>query len=156
MKAITLWQPWASLIAVGVKRLETRSWYTGHRGPIAIHAAAKSPKIDSLMDAEQALEFIKLVYQYCGCAPGELPHGAVIATAELIECYKVFAHHSGGVIDLRGNKCEMTVLSASDEYKFGDFSLGRYAWRFMHPLPLAEPIPAKGKQGLWNWEEGAK
>lgn len=40
MKAITIWQPWASLIACGVKQYETRSWPTKYRGPIAIHAAA--------------------------------------------------------------------------------------------------------------------
>lgn len=43
MKAITLWQPWASLIAIGAKKYETRSWKTNYRGPIAIHAAKKDP-----------------------------------------------------------------------------------------------------------------
>ena len=42
MKAITIWQPWASLLACGGKRFETRSWATSYRGPIAIHAAKKS------------------------------------------------------------------------------------------------------------------
>ena len=41
MKALSLWQPWASLIAAGVKRFETRHWETRHRGPIAIHAAKR-------------------------------------------------------------------------------------------------------------------
>lgn len=39
MKAITLTQPWASLVACGAKKIETRSWRTHHRGWIAIHAA---------------------------------------------------------------------------------------------------------------------
>ena len=39
MKAITIWQPWASLLVSGRKRYETRSWATSYRGPIAIHAA---------------------------------------------------------------------------------------------------------------------
>jgi hypothetical protein len=43
MKAITIWQPWASLKACGAKEFETRSWATSYRGPIAIHAAAKKP-----------------------------------------------------------------------------------------------------------------
>jgi hypothetical protein len=43
MKAITIWQPWASLIAIGAKQYETRSWETKYRGPIAIHAAKKDP-----------------------------------------------------------------------------------------------------------------
>ena len=39
MKAISLWQPWASAIAIGEKTIETRSWWTPHRGALAIHAA---------------------------------------------------------------------------------------------------------------------
>ncbi len=42
MKAITIWQPWASLLACGAKQYETRSWATSYRGPIAIHAAKKN------------------------------------------------------------------------------------------------------------------
>ena len=42
MKAITIWQPYASAIAVGLKHYETRSWPTKHRGPLAIHSAKKS------------------------------------------------------------------------------------------------------------------
>lgn len=41
MKAISLWQPWASLIAAGVKSIETRGWPTNYRGQIAIHAAKR-------------------------------------------------------------------------------------------------------------------
>ena len=41
MRAISLWQPWASVVALGSKRIETRHWSTGHRGPLAIHAAKR-------------------------------------------------------------------------------------------------------------------
>jgi hypothetical protein len=41
VKAITLQQPWASLIALGAKSVETRSWSTAYRGPLAIHAGKK-------------------------------------------------------------------------------------------------------------------
>lgn len=41
MKAISLWQPWASLVAVGAKKIETRSWATKYRGSLAIHATKK-------------------------------------------------------------------------------------------------------------------
>jgi activating signal cointegrator 1 len=44
MKAITLTQPWATLVAIGAKRIETRSWPTNYRGPLAIHAAKGFPK----------------------------------------------------------------------------------------------------------------
>ena len=48
MKAISLWQPWATAIAVGAKRIETRHWPTKHRGPLMIHAA-KRKVIDDLI-----------------------------------------------------------------------------------------------------------
>jgi activating signal cointegrator 1 len=48
---LTLWQPWASLVALGVKTIETRSWSTKYRGPIAIHAAARRPRASDLPGA---------------------------------------------------------------------------------------------------------
>src|SRR5258708_5270609 len=50
VKALTLWQPWASLIAVGAKTIETRSWSTSYRGPLAIHAAKRKPDTELLED----------------------------------------------------------------------------------------------------------
>ncbi len=41
MKAISLWQPWATLVALGIKQTETRHWATKHRGQLAIHAAKR-------------------------------------------------------------------------------------------------------------------
>lgn len=45
MPVLTLWQPWASLIALGAKTIETRGWSTSHRGRIAIHAAGRRPPL---------------------------------------------------------------------------------------------------------------
>ena len=44
MKVLTLTQPWASLVACGAKRIETRPWRTRYRGPVAIHAAQAMPR----------------------------------------------------------------------------------------------------------------
>jgi hypothetical protein len=76
--------------------------------------------------------------------------------AALVECYKVCNHLPGGIIKLKASDSEFTILSTSDEYKFGDFSAGRYAWDLHNPVLLPEPILAKGKQGLWTWEGGAE
>ena len=56
MKALTIWQPWASLLVSGQKKYETRSWATAYRGPIAIHAAMRPVRrtIDALV-ADKAL-----------------------------------------------------------------------------------------------------
>ncbi|GIP49646.1 hypothetical protein J53TS2_32370 [Paenibacillus sp. J53TS2] len=42
--------------------------------------------------------------------------------------------------------------AVGQEYRFGDFAPGRYAWELAELRPLLEPIPALGKQGLWNWD----
>lgn len=49
MKALSLWQPWATLIQVGVKWIETRSWRTAYRGPLAIHAGCSRSAIGDLV-----------------------------------------------------------------------------------------------------------
>lgn len=49
MKAISLWQPWATLISTGDKTWETRSWATTYRGPLAIHAAKKFGPLERLL-----------------------------------------------------------------------------------------------------------
>src|ERR1700694_3122793 len=51
MKALSLWQPWASLIAMGLKEFETRHWATSYRGPLVIHAAKRPLEADTLSDA---------------------------------------------------------------------------------------------------------
>ena len=46
MKAVTLYQPYASLVAIGAKKFETRSWKTSYRGPLAIHAGVSEKYLD--------------------------------------------------------------------------------------------------------------
>lgn len=78
MKALTLTQPWATLVALGAKRIETRSWSTPYRGTLAIHAAKGFPRWakDACLEPEFAIELGSDV----------LPTGAVIATCRLISC----------------------------------------------------------------------
>ncbi len=68
MKAITIWQPWASLIACGAKKYETRSWATNYRGPIAIHAARLNPiKLLADIPNEMLLEMNKVLFNRSVC-----------------------------------------------------------------------------------------
>ncbi|ETI62979.1 hypothetical protein C100_14945 [Sphingobium sp. C100] len=75
MKALSLWQPWASAIALGHKRIETRHWSTGYRGLIAIHAAKR-------WTADER-DFASVEHTL-GRLPAKLPLGAVVATAMLV------------------------------------------------------------------------
>lgn len=129
MKAITLWQPWASLVFSGWKNFETRSWATSYRGPLAIHAAARRPPIIDLGD------FTELLYDEFGSHWAiDLPLGAVIGTVTLTDCQTVDAFD----VDAPERLC-------------GDWTPGRFAWRLEEQKLFAAPISAKGKQGFWEW-----
>lgn len=87
MKALTIWQPWASLILSGHKTVENRSWTTRHRGPLAIHAAARIPTpIDLPIGVVLPAPLL------------ELPRGVVLGTVEILDCVPLddwLADHPG-------------------------------------------------------------
>lgn len=135
MKAITIWQPWAGALAAGIKENETRSWATKYRGPIAIHSAARSV-FDGLelITVPTALK----IKEALRCEWADMPTGCMIATAELVDCIKITPEYAASM--------------TADELALGDWTPGRYAWKLAKVKSLPEPIPAKGQQGLWNWE----
>jgi hypothetical protein len=170
LRALTLWQPWAALVADGRKRIETRSWSTAHRGRIAIHAARKVPRLDEAPKAWGA--FGLEVYEATRSteAPGRfppsgqiadaLPLGAVVATCTLTDVVPMvglgdYPPREGGWLSVGA---EVLLLregpgppDRSDERPYGDFASGRYAWLLEDVELLPEPIPARGRQGLWWW-----
>jgi hypothetical protein len=133
LPAITLWQPWASLIFSGHKRCETRSFappfkYVGQR--IAIHAAAALPSAKHFSE-----ELCELCYDAFGCGWNfSLPRGAILGTVTLGGFYPT----------------EKVGFIAPDEKVAGDWSNGRYAWQLLDVEALPSPVPAKGKQGWWR------
>jgi hypothetical protein len=155
MKAITLTQPWATLMAIGAKVIETRSWYTGYRGPVAIHAAKAFPKWAREFCDERA--FRKALGKM---DPAGLLRGFVLATGDLAACVETelaLAGIKAGCLvlnDYRHGRWRTYPVGA-DEDIFGDYTPGRYAWVFNGVLALAEPVAARGMFGLWEWDERA-
>ncbi|UIO44339.1 ASCH domain-containing protein [Brevibacillus brevis] len=139
MKAITIHQPWATLIALGEKQFETRSWVTKYSGPIAIHAGKK-------VDKEICLEepFRSVLAEH-GFTADNLPTGAVVAICQLGECHEVMADFGNYALI-----AEDRFYIGAQEYHFGNYESGRYAWELLSVKPI-DPVPAKGQQGLWNW-----
>ncbi|MFT9078078.1 hypothetical protein [Ethanoligenens sp.] len=172
MKAITIWQPWASLLACGAKKYETRGRVTRYRGPIAIHAAVKKlPK-----QADMPLETFDAIttalaehYGYWrsgwhlkrtkmnldGSDNGfDIPRGAIVAVGELIACRPIVAVGWTGTLEHRIAWVDEHLCPhypTAQEILFGDWTPGRYAWEIANAQMLPEPISAKGMQGLWNW-----
>jgi activating signal cointegrator 1 len=141
MKALSVMQPWATLIAQGAKRIETRSWSTSYRGLLAIHTsgkmnreAAMSLRAPSIREALEAGGY----HQGSGPAsnPYRLPLGAVIAVVTLVDVQRITPEH----------------VPTEPERSFGDYTPGRFAW-FLHDVRrLPEPVTAKGALGLWDWK----
>ena len=187
MKAITLHQPWASLVALGVKTIETRSWPTKYRGPLAIHAGKGRPLMPNRLGVfgvgHHRIRYADHVDEGYTLArtdgradehgitvnpTWQLPLGAVVATCTLVDVVPIVAdrlneqtHVSHGVggwsrrgdlyLDTYTAGRGTTTKVVSNQYPYGDFSPGRYAWLLDQIEPLAEPVPAKGRQGLWEW-----
>jgi len=143
MKAITLWQPWAQLVAIGEKTVETRSWPTKYRGEIAIHAAKNLPSkstynhLRSLSTKADGSPSVLGPFQ-------DLPKGCIVAIAEL---------HDVQPTPMKFEPYMLQWLSTPREYAYGNFSPGRYMWFLKNIKGLDKPIPAKGYQRIWEWEE---
>ena len=144
MKALTLTQPWATLVAIGAKRIETRSWSTNYRGPLAIHAAKSFPKWAREFTTEPVCyNAVRLDLK-----TGGYPLGMVIATCRLVDCLPTEAYRCmPGVFE------EYHELDTPQEQAFGDYSPNRFAWVLEGIVALPEPIPAKGALGLWEWDD---
>jgi hypothetical protein len=135
MKALTLTQPWASLVALGEKKIETRSWYTSYRGLIAIHAAMGFP---GWCKRQCFIPPFGKALVHFGLSPDTLPRGRVLCVTEIKDCIET-------------SEVDLDALSI-EERAFGDFSSGRFAW-FLGPVTKVfdPPIYAKGSLGLWEW-----
>lgn len=159
MKALTLTQPWASLVAIGAKQIETRSWATKYRGPLAIHAGqglGPAGGNDGFIRLCTGSEYIYAALEAAGLVPFTwnieallaLPRGAIIATCELVACGQIRAD---GIYDLGHNKgAKLADLPAEPELSFGDYTPFRVAWFLSNIKRLPEPVPAKGAMSLWE------
>jgi len=156
MKAISLWQPWASAIAVGLKEYETRSWSTDYRGPLAIHAAKKPFNHDDFLgvdNEEGPDDWWWQVLLDDQRQRKELPLGAIVAVADLVAVVRTESVPRVFTLrDIRDAANEGRIVVSPREWSFGNWAPGRFAWRLAKVRALPEPIPCRGAQGLFNVE----
>lgn len=152
MKALTLTQPWATLVAKGDKHIETRSWSTTYRGPLAIHAAKGLPKSWRELRSDPFVEtLLPLVGINASGAPNIdwLPRGAIVATCLLVDVVSTVAAESAlNLVVDRGDSSGR----AARELAFGDYTRGRLAWLLECVAQIEEPLPARGALSLWETE----
>lgn len=152
MKAITLTQPWATLVAIEAKLIETRSWSTNYRGEIAIHAAKGLGPVGGMRGLEdlcQTPPFNSVLLEAGIHFAQDLPLGAIVATATLVTVEPTY----GGTPE-RWRKPTMGSWQGEGQHEaaFGDYTYGRYAWILGDVVALSTPLPAKGALGLWEWD----
>lgn len=131
-KVLSLLQPWASLVVMGVKTVETRSWQTAHRGPLLIHASL-GKKGKGVTDEPP---FSKYITRF-----DDLPFGAIVGCVELTDVVPVET--------LFYSDAKLAALTL-EEKAFGDYTKGRYAWLLSEAEQFEKPVPVKGSLGLWH------
>lgn len=150
MKTLSLLQPWASLVAAGAKRIETRSFRTSYRGPLAIHASKGFPRdAKDLCNAAVVRKALGWSFDY----QPTLTFGCIVATCRLVQCLQtevvveVAKGNGGTFLDFGLNEW----IVSEQELAFGNYEPGRWAWLLADIKALPAPVPAKGALGLWEW-----
>jgi phage N-6-adenine-methyltransferase len=127
-KAISLWQPWASLISLGLKHYETRSWNTKYRGKLLICATASNSK--------ERNEYLK-IKDKLQLPPWEtFTHGCALVLCDLVDSIEMTESFIG--------------QQSQTEILCGDWQVGRFAWKLENIQLLAQPFAVKGKQGFFS------
>lgn len=140
MKALSLTQPWATLVAIGAKKIETRSWRTNYRGPLAIHAALGFPLDAKILCRHSAFRGALESAGYSvgvGRLGANLPRGRILAIATLKDVVST-DHYQPPL--------------GSDERSFGDYSPRRWAWILEDVRRLEGLYYARGRLGLFDVE----
>lgn len=140
LKCISLWQPYASAVALGLKRIETRASTTRHRGPLGIYATLRMHSEQRRVFEEVLLanedKRVRALLAKAGWLQYEaLPFGRLIAIVD--------------VIDSRPVSHVDRLASGPLEFLLGDYTRGRFAWMLANARKLTKPLTVSGKQGFF-------
>lgn len=150
MKTLSIKQPWASLIAHGIKDIENRTWSTNYRGRIYIHASASQPKgFSSILGNERFNAFHDHEQSACFAMQLALGHrwasGAIIGEVDIVDCVlnhdSIWADHRAQVLrKINGKHCLLNVPV--------------YNWVLANPIRYEQPfLNVKGALSLWEWKK---
>jgi activating signal cointegrator 1 len=135
-RAITLTQPWATLMAIGAKKFETRSRSTNYRGWVAIHAAKGFPdECRALLNGD----FFADALDEAGIDRDRLPLGEVLAVVNLTDCRRTERLSIFG---------EPQILLSEQEEAFGNYAPGRFAYITEGVRRLRLPLAMRGFQSI--------
>lgn len=129
MRVLTLKEPFETLISIGIKKTETRSWRTNYSGELYIHTSIKKPDYSYKSD-----DFKKLADQY-----NYDKLGFIICKCKLVDCIEMTEEY---IEDMKNNHYE--------DYICGEYKVGRFAW-ILDEIEIIDPIKAKGRLGIWHF-----
>ncbi len=135
MKALSLWQPWATLMAIGAKTIETRCWAAPLSliGQDVVIHAAKNVSEMSLCHAAGFSDALKAAGY---TDTNQLPLGAALCIARLVDCCRTDSPYLSDISDR--------------ERLFGNYDAGRFGWRFENLRRFTQPIQFRGMQGVFE------
>ncbi len=139
MKVLSIRQPWASLIAHGIKDIENRTWRTYFRGRIYIHASAVSAgnELQTLLTPSQYRAIPDSLQP--GFLIGSWQKSAIIGEVDIIDC--VINHESIWAENNKGLPEDGIIIKPI------------YNWVLANPVLYDAPIlNVKGKLSFWEFE----
>lgn len=122
MKALSIIQPWASLIVLGYKPVENRTWPTRYRGRLLIHASKRGDDPSAELLCQQLL--IEL--------PRDLPRGMILGAVDLVDCV------------------ELSPATPIEQLDLGPWAFGPWCWLLENVMRFETPIACRGSLGLWT------
>lgn len=133
MKAITILEPWATLIIEGKKCIETRNWDTNYRGTVLIHSSK------TLM---QNKDYVEHLMNFVDSAHSSFNRGCIIGEVELVD-----------IIPITPDFFRLVKETNYIDFITSEWGYSKYAWIFDKPKIYEQPIPAKGNLGLWEYKK---
>lgn len=169
-KAITLRQPWATMIANGDQTILARAHGTRYRGRLVLHAGVTPP--DEFFRTPEPEIIDGEPYWF----PIDTPLGAIVGTCDLVDVVPIVAvvplseepttamyaprsHFDKPVILVSDSASAIevilpspgksAVIEVSNQLTYGNFATGRYAWVLSDAKPTTERCPACWRDGSW-------
>lgn len=134
---ITLTEPWGTLVTLGAKKIETRSWQRTYRDRLLIHTSQDFPLWAKRLCLQEPFCSVlnKAGFYVYPSGAHNFKLGHIIGQTRLVDIERITPDN----------------LPEEPERSFGDYTPGRFAWHLTDASRLAETVPATGARLLWKW-----
>jgi hypothetical protein len=126
-KCLSMHQPWASLLVLGIKRVEGRTWYTSHCGKLWIASTATAASPETICAVEE--QYRQLYKDSNLKFPNEYSTGKLLGSVDVLDCLP----QEDFKAQYNSEESESPFVMVVDR-----------------PLCLSQPIPVKGQHKIWD------